>query len=182
LLTPLTTILKPPAMNGSAPDLDAVAFVAAAERITNEGAIDEALGLFHEDCVAEWVFDGMYERHEGIDAIGKALAATLAVGRDHQMSGRKTLECADGHTIVNTWRGGFGDEDRQFGTEIWTLRDGLVVHHQMYLYLRLTKRWSPLGVLRQTRVLITSPRIALSQLKHERRAASSRGGRAHAGR
>jgi|GEM_PF-3686217 len=161
---PITTAAEP---NPPATTIDAAAFVAAAQRITDEAALEDALALFHPDCVAEWIFDGLYERHEGIDAIRRALGATMDVFRDHRMAGRKILECHDEQTIVNTWRGGFRGDDRQFGTEIWTLREGLVVHHQMYIYLRLVPRWSMTGILRQLRILLTSPRIATSQLKHE---------------
>jgi hypothetical protein len=155
-------------VDGIAP-IDAEQFIADATDITNRAAFDEAIVLFHPDCVAEWIFDGMYERHVGIEAIGNALRATLGVFRDHKMYGRKTLECFDGQTVVNTWRGGFHGDHRQFGTELWTLRDGLVIHHQMYTYLKVTRRWSPTGILRQLRVVLTSPRIATSQLKHELR-------------
>jgi hypothetical protein len=157
--------------------IDPAEFVARAQRFTNEAAVEDAVALFDPDCVAEWVFDGLYQRYEGIEAIRRGLTATLGVFRDHHLAGRKVLECSDDTTIVNTWRGGFHGDDRQFGTEIWTLRDGLVVHHQMYIYLNLIPRWSMLGLLRQLRIFVTSPRIALSQLKHEYAAWRNRGRR-----
>lgn len=148
---------------------DPEAFVAKAQRITNNADVAEAIKLFHPECVAEWVFDGIYARYEGIDAIQRALTATLGVFCDHRLSGRKTLACSNDNTIVNTWRGGFRNRDHQRGTEIWTFRDGRVIHHQMYIYLHLTPRWSILGLLRQLRLVIAAPRVALSQLKHELR-------------
>lgn len=146
---------------------DPAAFVAEAQRITNEAEVDDAVALFHPDCVAEWTFDGIASRYEGIDEIRRALTITLGVFRDHQLAGSKTLVCSDEHTIVNTWRGGFHGSDRQTGIEIWGFRDGLVIRHEMAIYLHATSRWSPLGLLRQLRLLVATPRIAISQLRHE---------------
>jgi hypothetical protein len=65
-----------------------------------------------------------------------------------------------------TWKGGFCDGKKQFGTEIWTFHEGLVVRHQLYAYLDVRPSTSWLARLR---VLMTSPGTALSALRHERR-------------
>lgn len=142
------------------------AFVAAAQRITNASSLGEALSLFHDDCVAEWVFDGVYQRHHGLAEISQAMDAMMGVNRELSLFGRKQLVCADPTTIVNTWRGGFRGDERQFGTEIWTLKDAQVVHHQMYIYMRLRPVESVVG---QLRMLVHVPRTALTWFKHERR-------------
>jgi len=167
-----TTASRPPdEQNGAAPGpagpLDSEAFVAGAQRITNSSSLDEALALFHEDCVAEWVFDGVCQRLRGIEAITRAMDAMMGINRERKILGRKELICADADTIVNAWHGGFRGDDRQFGTEIWTLRDGLVVRHQMYMYLRVRSADSILG---QLRMLLSAPRTALTWFKHEQRA------------
>lgn len=149
---------------------DPVAFVANAQRITNDAVVDDAVALFHPDCVAEWTFDGITSRYVGIDEIRRALTTTLGVFRDQQLAGRKVLVCSDERTIVNTWRGGFHGNDRQTGIEIWSFRDGLVIHHEMAVYLHATSRWSPLGLLRQLRLFIATPRVVISQVRHEVRA------------
>ena len=58
--------------------------------------------------------------------------AHAALWRQHRLRVRKTVECADDQTVVLTGKGGFRGRERQFGTETWTLRDGLVIRHQMY--------------------------------------------------
>lgn len=147
-------------------DLTPAQFVAEAERLTNNYSIAEPLALFAPDCVAEWVFDGVYQRHEGIEAIAHAMRTMVAVNRRLGLHGDKSLVCADDTTIVNTWQGGFRGDRRQFGTEIWTLRDGLVVHHRMNIYLRLRSADSPAGRLR---MLLGAPRTALAWFRYDLR-------------
>lgn len=153
--------------NGAVPALDAAAFAADAERITNIALLDEWLGLYHQDAVAEWIADGAYERHEGIDAIRRAATGMAATWSDQQLRVRKTVECADEQTIVLTWRGGFRGAERQFGTEIWTLRDGRVARHQMYAYLDVRPSSS---LKARLRVLLSAPRVAISFARNQRAA------------
>lgn len=149
----------------AAPVLDAAAFAADAERITNAALLDEWLGVYADDAVAEWIADGAYERHEGIDAIRRAATAMAATWKDHRLRVRKHVECTDEHTVVLTWRGGFDGGERQFGTEIWTFRDGRVVRHQMYAYLDVR----PSATLTaRLRVFISAPRVAVSFMRNQR--------------
>ncbi|UGT55542.1 alpha/beta fold hydrolase [Nocardia asteroides] len=143
---------------------DAAAFAAVVERITNHAQLDEAVALFREDAVAEWIFDGAYERHEGIVAIRSALAVMATVWRQRRLRVRKTVECVGADTIVLSWCGGFGDDERQFGTEIWTLREGRVARHQMYGYLNVRPRASLRAAIRLT---IVAPRTALSAARSQ---------------
>jgi ketosteroid isomerase-like protein len=150
------------------PILDAAAFAADAERITNAALLDEWLSLYAPDAVAEWIADGAYERHEGFDAIRRAATAMAATWRERSLRVRKHVECADADTIVLTWTGGFDGVTRQFGTEIWTLRDGRVVHHQMYAYLDVRPSTS---LRARLRLLLNAPRLAITHLGNQRRAA-----------
>jgi hypothetical protein len=148
------------------PILDAAAFAADAERITNAVLLDEWLSLYADDAVAEWIADGAYERHEGIDAIRRAATAMAATWRERRLQVRKHVECADADTVVLTWTGGFDGNTRQFGTEIWTLRDGRVVRHQMYAYLDVRPATS---LKARLRVLLSAPRVAVSHVRNQRR-------------
>jgi hypothetical protein len=154
----------------TADTVDAEAFAADAERITNNVLLDEWLAVYADDAVAEWIADGAYERHEGIGQIRKAATAMAGVWRDHRLHVRKTVQCANEDTVALTWTGGFGAGDRQFGTEIWTFRDGLVVRHQMYAYLDVRPSTS---LVARLRVLATAPRLALSLVRHQQRAAKA---------
>ncbi len=142
--------------------IDATAFASNAERITNAALLDEWLPLYAPDAMAEWIVDGARETHRGIDAISAAATEMAHLWRTLGLHVRKTVECADATTIVLTWTGGFGRQDRQFGTEIWTLRDGLVVRHQMYAYLDVRPATS---LLARIRLAATSPRVALALIR-----------------
>ena len=148
--------------------LDAAAFAADAERITNRALLDEWLAIYADDAVAEWIADGAYERHEGIDAIRRAATVMATTWAEQGLRVRKTVQCADEDTIALTWRGGFRGADRQFGTEIWTFRGGLVVRHQMYAYLDVRPSRS---LKARLRVLLNAPRVALAFARHEQRVA-----------
>lgn len=138
--------------------LDAAAFAANAERITNHVLTEEWLALYAPDAVAEWIVDGAYERHEGTEEVRAAVLDLASLWRKLGLRVRKTVECADRDTIVISWTGGFGGRDRQFGTEIWTLRGGRVIRHQMYAYLDVRPSTS---LLAQVRLAATAPRVAL---------------------
>lgn len=141
--------------------LAATAFAANAERITNQVLTEEWLELYAPDAIAEWIVDGAYERHEGIEAVRAAVRDLASLWRKLGLHVRKTVECADHDTIVISWTGGFRGTDRQFGTEIWTLRQGLVIRHQMYAYLDVRPSTS---LLARLRLAATSPRVALALL------------------
>mgnify|MGYP002652402532 CR=1 FL=1 len=145
--------------------LDAAAFAADAERVTNEVLLEEWLSLYHPEAVAEWMMDGAYERHEGLPAIRVAATGLARVWKEHNLQVKKTVECADDESIVLTWRGGFRGGSKQFGTEIWTLRDGLVVRHQMYGYfdVRSSDSW-----LARLRVFASDPRTTIALVLNSR--------------
>lgn len=47
------------------PRPDARTFLDDAQRITNEGLVDELLAAFADDAVAEWIMDGAADTHRG---------------------------------------------------------------------------------------------------------------------
>jgi len=149
--------------------VDAADFVATIERITNEVRIDDWLGLYAPDAVIEQIIDGAYERHRGTAEIHAAVTSMARLWRARRLRVRKTVECHDASTVVVTWEGGFDGADRQFGTEIWTLRDGRVVHQRTYGFLRVlprTSRWA------RVRVMLADPRTAIAAVRAERGNAS----------
>ncbi|MBO2463603.1 nuclear transport factor 2 family protein [Actinomadura violacea] len=146
--------------------LNAAFFAAEAERLTNDARLEEWLGLYHHDAVAEWVIDGAAERHQGIEAIRPAAAVLADVWRAHRLRVRKIPQCADADTVVLTWEGGFRGRANQIGAEIWTFRGDLVARHQMYGYLDVRPRSS---LWARTRVLLTDPRTAVGVLAREAR-------------
>lgn len=156
------------------PVLDAAAFAANAQRLTNaaglgldcDAIVEEWMSLYHDDAVVEWVVEGVCERHRGVAAIRPAARMMVDVWRDQRLHVEKTVECGDAETIVLSWTGGFRGRGGQVGIEIWTLRDGLVVHHRMHGYLGLHAATSWRGRLR---ILLASPRLAFSVQAHRRR-------------
>ncbi|NMO03206.1 nuclear transport factor 2 family protein [Gordonia sp. TBRC 11910] len=142
---------------------DAATFAADVEAITNESRVDDLLALFAADAVAEWIMDGAYDKHEGIDAIRAASIELVSVCSELGLHVRKTVQCADAENVVLTWTGGFGGAQNQFGTEIWTLRDGLVVRQQMYSYLDVRHSDSPLA---SVRLLGVAPKVIASLVKY----------------
>lgn len=145
--------------------LDATQFAENAERITNQALTAEMLALYAPDAVVEWIIDGAYESHEGLDAIRPAVTAMSDLWRTRRLHVRKQPQCADADKVVLTYSGGFAGGERLFGTEIWTLRGGLVVRHQMYAYLDVRPRTS---LWAQIRVALMDPRTALRAILIDR--------------
>ena len=146
--------------------VDGAAFAAEAQRLTNLASVEGWLELYHSDAVADWIVDGARERHEGIDAIRPAATLMAELWRRHRFRVRKHLRCATDDCVVLTFDGTFGGRGCVTGAEIWTFRDGLVVHHWMSVYLDVRPRASRWA---QLRVLIAAPRIAVSALRLQRK-------------
>jgi hypothetical protein len=145
--------------------IDGVAFAAEAERLTNLALIDEWLAWYHPGAVAEWIVDGACERHSGIDQIRPAATLMADLWRTKRFRVRKHLQCATSDHVVLTFDGAFGGRRNVAGTEIWTIRDGLVVHHQMSVYLDVRPRAS---LWAQLRVVLADPSTAIAVLRLER--------------
>ena len=143
--------------------MDALTFAANAERITNEGSVEEFMALLAPDAVADWIMDGAHDHHVGVEAIRQAALELFDVGHALNLSVRKVVECQGSDSIVLSWTGGFNGGSRQFGTEIWHFRDELVVRHQMYVYLDVRPSASPLAALR---LAAASPAVVGRLLKY----------------
>ena len=140
------------------PQLSPTDFAQTAERITNNALIDEWIALYHPDATAEWIFEGVRETHRGIAEISAAARELGSIWQARGLTVRKRVECASESTIVLSWTGGFDGRNTQFGTEIWTLADSLVIEHRMFGHLNVR----PSGHLAaRVRLAITAPRLAL---------------------
>ena len=107
---------------------------------------------------------GRRRRHSsGIDAIRKAATELFDVCHALGLHVEKTIECEGDDTLVFSWRGGFRGGTRQFGTEIWTFRNGLVVRHQTYSYLDVRPSSSPLAGLR---LAASSPKAVAALMRY----------------
>ncbi len=136
--------------SGEGTVVDGAAFAARAQQLTNLASAEGWLGLYHPDAVADWIVDGARERHERIDAIRPAAMLMAELWRRHRFRVRKHLRCATDECVVLT----FGGRGCVTGAEIWTFRDGLVVHHWLSVHLDARPRTSQWA---QFRVLITAP-------------------------
>jgi hypothetical protein len=117
------------------PRVDPEAWVMNNQRITNEANLEDWLALYAPDAVFDSIADGAADRFEGIAAITEAARALIVVFKKYRLQVHKRFVCATEERVVNSWTGGFEGRDRQFGTEIWSLRDGLVVRHEQYTFL-----------------------------------------------
>ena len=151
------------------PRADPAAWIANNERITNEADVEAWLALYAPDAVLETITAGAYERAEGIERIRPLVEGLVEICGRFSLRVSKKFLAADGDVIVNTWTGGFEGRDRQFGTEIWTLRDDLAVGHEMYTFLDVRPASDPRAGLRA--LLAGEPRLVLALDRHRRRVA-----------
>jgi ketosteroid isomerase-like protein len=105
------------------------------ERITNEADLEAWLSLYAPDVVFEAITDGASDRAEGFENVAASVMAVAALCKSRRLTIRKRFVAAQGNVIVNAWSGGFEGRDRQFGLEIWTLRDDKVVRHEQYTFM-----------------------------------------------
>lgn len=132
----ITTARTAPAAHRAIdPRRDPAAWVANNERITNEGDLEGWLNLYAPDAVFESITDGASDRVQGIDALRVVTARLVALCKRHRLRVEKRFVAAMGDVIVNAWTGGFNGRDRQFGVEIWTLRESKVIRHEQYTFL-----------------------------------------------
>ena len=147
---------------------DPGAFVAAAERATNERDLEATVGVYAPTARLESLTDGAWERHQGIEEIKTAWKGYLAAMKSRGFWLEKTLTSAAGDTIVNQWVGGLGGRTDAQGIEYWRFDDeGRVREHRMYSFLNVKPSTSPLQRLRLT---LAYPRTALTFLREQRRA------------
>jgi hypothetical protein len=145
---------------------DPARFVSEAERITNERDLAGAVSVYGRDAVLETVTDGAYEHHVGVEAIRLAWAVYFAVLDRAAFVLRKQLLVADGHVVVNEWRGALARREAH-GIECWHFdRSGWVTEHRLYSYFDVRPSES---VIQRFRLLFAYPRLAMSFLREQRR-------------
>jgi nuclear transport factor 2 (NTF2) superfamily protein len=155
-----------PLRAGRLPD-EPVAFVAAAERATNERALDVVGPLYAPDATFVSVTDGAVTRAAGRDEIVRAwrLFFAFLAARDFRLA-KRLLVAADG-VIVNEWTGSLGGRTHATGIEAWRFDDhGLICEHTLYSYLDARPATSP---RQRLRLLAAHPRTALAFARAERR-------------
>jgi len=137
----------------------ATAFVAEAERMTNERDVDGVRGVFSHDAHQIATLDGLLIDARGIDEIHKAWGTMCAFMAARRMFVSKTLVAADSNTIVNEWVGEVAGRHSARGIEVWELNDaGLVVEQRLYGFLDARPESS---VVQNLRMLVAHPLTAV---------------------
>jgi hypothetical protein len=138
----------------------AQAFVAEAERITNERDVDAIRTAFAQHGRWTATMDGLVMSAQGLDEIHSGWGAMCRFMAARRMIVAKTLVSADDDTIVNEWTGVIGGRDNARGIEVWQLDDdGRVVDQRLYGFLDARPDSSPVQNLR---MLAAHPLTALA--------------------
>lgn len=136
----------------------ATAFVAEAERMTNERDVDGIRTVFAPDGRQTATIDGLVIMARGIDEIHQRWAVMCRFMTTRQMIVAKTLVTADEHTIVNEWTGTMAGRECARGIEVWQLNDaGRVFDQRLYGFLDARPDTSPVQNLR---MLVAHPQTA----------------------
>lgn len=139
---------------------NATAFVAEAERITNERDVDGIRDVFAANARQTATLDGLLIEADGIDEIVRGWGVMCAFMEKRQMYVEKSLVTADKTTIVNEWVGSISGKKSARGIEVWNLDDaGMVVDQRLYGFLDARPESSPVQGLR---MLLAHPRTALA--------------------
>ena len=137
----------------------ALAFVAEAERMTNERDVDGVRSVFSHDAHQVATLDGLLIDARGIDEIHQAWGTMCAFMEARRMFVSKTLVAADSNTIVNEWVGEVAGRHSARGIEVWELNgEGLVVEQRLYGFLDARPESS---VVQNLRMLVAHPLTAL---------------------
>ena len=146
----------------------ATAFVAEAERMTNERDVDGIRAVVSEDAHQVATLDGLLIEARGRDEIHRAWGTMCAFMEARRMFVTKTLVTADEATIVNEWTGEVAGRQTARGIEVWKLDgDGLVVEQRLYGFLDARPESS---VVQNLRMLVAHPLTALGYARARSRA------------
>lgn len=138
----------------------AAAFVAEAERMTNERDVDGVRDVFAPDGHQTATLDGLLIEANGVDEVHRAWGTMCAFMEKRRMFVTKTLVAADETTIVNEWVGTIAGKPSARGIEVWELDDaGLVVDQRLYGFLDARPESSPVQNLR---MLVAHPLTAVA--------------------
>jgi hypothetical protein len=148
----------------------AKAFVAEAERMTNERDVDGIRAVFAPGGRWTSTIDGTVISAQGIDEIHRRWGAMCRFMAVRRMSVNKSLVTADLHTIVNEWIGEVAGRRSARGIEVWQLdEDGRVTDQRLYGFLDARPDADP---LQNVRMLIAHPRTAIAAARTKGRAAA----------
>ena len=137
----------------------ATAFVAEAERMTNQRDVDGVRAVFSEDAHQVATLDGLLIEARGRDEIHRAWGTMCAFMEARRMFVSKTLVAADSNTIVNEWVGEVAGRHTARGIEVWELNDaGLVVEQRLYGFLDARPESS---LVQNLRMLVAHPLTAV---------------------
>lgn len=151
---------------------DAAAFVAEAERITNERDVVAIDAVFAPTATQTVVVDGLVITARNRDEIRAGWSAMCAFMRARGLTVSKRLVSVDDQTIVNEWRGN-GARANARGIECWRFgAGGLVVEQRLYGFLNAGPDTSP---RQQLRLLLAYPITAVTFAMARLRAARSDG-------
>lgn len=150
---------------------DPAAFVADAERITNQRVLDGLDAVFAPNGKQITVVDGVVITARGIDEIRDRWRLMCGFMRARRLLVTKRLVCADDRTIVNEWSGSLAGKTTATGIEYWRFgADGLVERQRLYGHLNT----GPDSSIRQSlRLLLAYPLTAATFARlraHERKA------------
>jgi hypothetical protein len=146
----------------------ATAFVAEAERMTNERDVDGIRAVVSENAHQVATLDGLLIEAHGRDEIHRAWGTMCAFMEARRMFVTKTLVTADESTIVNEWTGEVAGRQTARGIEVWKLDgDGLVVEQRLYGFLDARPESS---IVQNLRMLVAHPLTALGYARARSRA------------
>jgi hypothetical protein len=146
----------------------ATAFVAEAERMTNERDVDGIRAVVSENAHQVATLDGLLIEAHGRDEIHRAWGTMCAFMEARRMFVTKTLVTADESTIVNEWTGEVAGRPTARGIEVWKLDgDGLVVEQRLYGFLDARPESS---IVQNLRMLVAHPLTALGYARARSRA------------
>ena len=138
----------------------ATAFVAEAERMTNERDVDGVRTVFAPDGQWTATIDGLVISAQGLDEIHQGWGAMCRFMAARNMIVAKSLVTTDEHTIVNEWTGSVAGRPNARGIEVWQLdEDGRVRDQRLYGFLDARPESSPVSNLR---MLAAHPLTALA--------------------
>jgi hypothetical protein len=138
----------------------ATAFVAEAERMTNERDIDGIRTVFAPDGHWSATMDGIVITAHGLDEIHEGWAAMCRFMEARNMIVAKSLVVADENTIVNEWTGSVAGRPNARGIEVWQLdENGRVADQRLYGFLDARPDSSLVSNLR---MLLAHPLSALA--------------------
>jgi hypothetical protein len=152
--------------SGRRPD-DAEAFVREVERATNAYDATVIGEIFAERAVQEIITDGGRDLNRGVGAIASSWAADCDATRSLGLQVRKRLLAVTSDSIINDWAGSYRGRGEARGVEVWRFDPfARVIDHRLYGFLRVRPSMGPLQGLR---MLVGSPRIALTFGRHRLR-------------